>query len=416
MKRKKKMNSENIRLLLLLTEKSVYTDRMNTTDLSKYLMPVIKASTLWKGKTLKVVIIANPAAGGFTRKNIAVLHEEVLKRKAEIAAEKPELCKELSVKVYETERAGTTASFIQSLVKEAALGEETYEEYLIVTAGGDGTSLEVQTALAHIVFDLGGEYASLIKNKMTILRLPFGTGNDGSDGWTLEETLSLLEDKSHFACQRAVRVNCRQGSELPSFEYSHNDESLSVNPPWYAFNIASIGIDAFITHMTNRTKSHMPGNFYKIWIDLACMFYGFKYKSGTAKISAFDKNGNIMETLETGIVFCLLGVSGHRTYGSHQKILPDDRNVCVAKKMSLITKMLLKEKFKAGTHINHKLAFLCNAEKIEIQYEYPILVQMDGEVHLVGRENFPMVFERTEPVIRIIEKDDAPYYKGAERV
>jgi len=400
--------------LLLLPQKSVYTNRMNTTDLSKYLAPVIKACALWKDKILHVVVIANPAAGGFTRKNIATMHEEVLKRKSEVAAEKPQLCKDFTIKVYETERAGATAVFVQGLVKEAALSESDDEEYLIITAGGDGTSLEVQTALVHIAFDLGGEYSSLIKNKMTILRLPFGTGNDGSDGWTLDETLSLLEEKSHFACQRAVRVNCRHGSELPTFEYSHNDESLSADPPWYAFNIASIGIDAFITHMTNRTKSHMPGNFYKIWIDLACMFYGFKYKSGTAKISAYDKDGNVIANLESGIVFCLLGVSGHRTYGSHQKILPDDRNVCIAKKMPLLKKLILKEKFKSGKHVSYKEAFLCNAEKLEIQYDNPILVQMDGEVHLVGKENFPMTFERTEPVIRIIEKDNAPYYKGAE--
>ena len=146
------------------------------------------------------------------------------------------------------------------------------------------------------------------------------------------------------------------------------------------------------------------------------MFYGLKYKSGIAKISAFDKDGNVIDTLESGIVFCLLGVSGHRTYGSHQKILPDDRNVCIAKAMPLVTKLILKEKFKSGKHTDNKFAFLCNAEKLEIQYDYPILVQMDGEVHLVGKENFPLIFERTEPVIRIIEKDDAPFYKGAERI
>lgn len=389
---------------------------MNATDLSKYLSPIIKASALWKDKVLYVVIIANPAAGGFTRKNIATQHEILLKNKFEIAENKPQLCKDFAIKVYETERAGATAAFVQGFVKEAALCEKTDTEYLIVTAGGDGTSLEVQTALAHIVFDLGGEYSVLIKNKITILRLPFGTGNDGSDGWTLDESLSLLEEKSHFALQKAVRVDCLKGSKLPSFEYSHNDESLSRNPPWYAFNIASIGIDAFITHMTNRTKSRLPGNFYKVWIDLACIFYGLKYKSGIAKIKIFNEDGNIIETLETGIVFCLFGVSGHRTYGSHQKILPDDRNVCLAKKMPLIKKILLKEKFKSGKHIDHKLAFLCSAEKIEIEYDKQILVQMDGEVHLVDKENFPLIFEKTEPVIRIIEKDDAPFYKGAERI
>ncbi|MCQ2579079.1 MAG: hypothetical protein MJ159_00100 [Treponemataceae bacterium] len=389
---------------------------MNAIDLSEYLAPIIKVCPLWKNEILHATVIANPAAGGFTRKKIALEHESVLKAKSEAAAKKEQSCKAFSINVYETERAGATASFIQKFVKEASMPENLDTKYLIVTAGGDGTSLEVQTALVRIAFDLGGEYENIIKNRITMLRLPFGTGNDGSDGWSLEESLELLEENTHFSCQRAVKVDCRQGSEIPDFEYSHNDESLSANPPWYAFNIASIGIDAFITHMTNRTKSHLPGNFYKYWIDLACLFYGLKYKSGMAEIRAYDKNGAVIETLKTGIVFCLLGVSGHRTYGSHQKILPDDRNVCIAKKMSLMTKMLLKEKFKSGKHINHKLAFLCSAEKLEVEYDQPILVQMDGEVHLVCKENFPLTFERTESVIRIIEKDTAPYYKGAERV
>ena len=66
--------------LLLLPQKSVYTHRMNTTDLSKYLAPVIKACALWKDKILHVVVIANPAAGGFTRKNIATMHGDRCKQ------------------------------------------------------------------------------------------------------------------------------------------------------------------------------------------------------------------------------------------------------------------------------------------------------------------------------------------------
>ena len=97
-----------------------------------------------------------------------------------------------------------------------------------------------------------------------------------------------------------------------------------------------------------------------------------------------------MQTIETGIEYALLGVSGYRTYGSKQKVLPNENNVCIAKKMSLL-------------------------KKLKIEYDKKILVQMDGEAHLLSAKNFPIIIERTEPIIRIIENDDTQHNKGTER-
>ena len=378
---------------------------MNAFDLSSYIEPVVKSCKLWKDKDLQMIVIANPNAGGFTRAKINFEQQEILKLFSEKALKMPVLCNSFNFLVYECKENGSAKRFVKNTIKEACLEENQNKQFLLLIAGGDGTYLEVLTALAQVAFDLKGEYEEAIKNRITVLRLPFGTGNDGADGENLEECLNLLINNSHFALQRAVRVSCQ--NFLPA--------KTENCPPWYSFNIASIGIDAFITQMTNKTKNIFPGNFYKIWIDLACVFYRFFYKAGNACIFLIGKNDEILQTFQMGIEYALLGVSGYRTYGSKQKILPNENNVCIAKKMSLLKKLKIKGKVKSGKHANLKEIILAKAEKLKIEYDKKILVQMDGEAHLLKKENFPIIIERTEAIIRIIENDESQHNKGTER-
>lgn len=391
---------------------------MNAFELSVYLTPIIAACPLWKNRNLHAVIIANTSADGFTRKIIADEHETILVDYCAAAQLKPQQCKNLTNDVYQTETPEKTGVYVQKLVKEASMSENYGRHYLLITAGSDGTSQEVQTALAKIVFDLGAEYATVITGRISILRLPFGTENDGSDGRTLDETLRLLTEPAHFALQRAVKVSfktqhktvCAGLNNLTSYD------SISADPPWYAFNIASIGIDAFSTHMTYKTKNNLPGNLNKLWVDLACLFYNFMFKSGSAEIKFFGRYGLHLQSIQTWLEFCVFGVSGHRTYGSNQKILPNDRNICIGKKMNIITKLFLKGKFRKGTHVHCGKALFFTAEKISIEYDNPILLQLDGEVHYIKTENFPLIMERTLPAIRIIELDEQPFNKGADKI
>jgi diacylglycerol kinase family enzyme len=378
--------------------------------------PIIEACTLWQDKPLTAVVVANPTAGGFTQKKKSIQNECVLKNVAEKAVATVANGKKTEVKdiiLYKTEYAGHATKIVEGLLKEAA---ESGKDYLIITAGGDGTHLEVQTALLKAAF--ADEAAKKIVNgKMTVLRLPFGTGNDGSDGRELAETLERLTKPAHFALQKAVKVWYE--GEHPNGESKRKVDtydSLDVLPPWYAFNIASIGIDAFITYMTNRTKGVMPGDFYQMWVDLACVFYGTKFPSKQMKITVYDKNGEQIDVVESAVEFCLLGVSGHRTYGSNHKILPTDETFCTVKKMGLVKKLLQKNTFSDGTHVGKPTTVLRTASKIRVDYNQDILVQMDGEVHLLQPAQYPLFMEHTEPVIRIIECNDAPYYKGADAI
>ena len=174
--------------------------------------------------------------------------------------------------------------------------------------------------------------------------------------------------------------------------------------PFLAFNILSVGLDAFVTHMTNKTKGTLPGDSYKIWVDLAALFYDCIYKVGCMAVRATDSNGETVKELKEKLLLLAVGESGRRTYGSHKWILPDDRNVCAMKQMPLLRKLALKGLFNYGTHIDKPEAILWNAAAVQFSAEHPLLAQMDGETVLLDKGDFPAVIELTEPVIPIIKK------------
>ena len=98
-----------------------------------------------------------------------------------------------------------------------------------------------------------------------------------------------------------------------------------------------------------------------------------------------------------------MGASGHRTYGSQQNILPDDRNVCAIKQMPLFRKLAMKSKVTKGKHVDNPEVFILNAHRLEFSGKHPILAQMDGETILLQPEDFPAVMEITAPVIPLLK-------------
>ncbi|MDR3333782.1 MAG: diacylglycerol kinase [Treponema sp.] len=251
--------------------------------------------------------------------------------------------------------------------------------HLIITAGGDGTSLEVLTVLA--------DAAPTLRARFVILRLPMGTGNDGADAWELDTALNLLLDPTTIAYTSALRLTT----------------STPGKGPFMAFNILSVGLDAFVTHMTNKMKRNLPGDSYKLWVDIAAILYDRLFKVGQMEVRALDERGVELTSFKETVLLMAVGVSGHRSYGSHKRILPDDRNVCVVKQMSLGRKIALKGLFTTGTHIDKPESFLFNANRVAFRGQHPILAQMDGETVLLGPADFPAVIELTEPVIPILK-------------
>jgi diacylglycerol kinase family enzyme len=368
------------------------------------------------GRALKWTIIANPTAGGFTIRSRWRRHHAVL----ETYAEKAEACplrkdSGPSLTARDSDRGGRLGGYgliltngpghgekiARTLIDEALSdeaasgaagsgkgrslrgespgGRAAAPFHLIITAGGDGTSLDVLTALYHA--------PSRVKTNMVILRLPMGTGNDGADAAELDAALDFLIRPVSIERTPALRLTT----------------STPGKGPFLAFNILSVGLDAFVTHMTNKMKGKFPGDSYKLWVDIASLLYDRLYKVGVLEVRALDEKKREIRSLREKILLLAVGISGHRTYGSHKKILPDDRNVCAVKQMPLLRKVALKGLFTTGAHISKPESMLFNACRVEFSGRYPILAQMDGETVLLRPEDFPAAIELTEKLIPVLK-------------
>jgi diacylglycerol kinase family enzyme len=259
-------------------------------------------------------------------------------------------------------------------------GGEAPPFHLIVTAGGDGTSREVLAVLA--------EAPAELRSQCAVLRLPLGTGNDGAGVVDLQGALEILLKPAEPVFERGLRLSTAQAEK----------------GPFLAFNVLSAGLDAFVTHMTNKMKGKLPGDSYKLWVDLAALFYDRLYTVGPLEVRAFDEAGRECAAFREKVLLLAVGAGGYRTYGSQKKILPDSRNVCAVRQMSLWRKIALKGLFTTGEHIHSPEVRLFNARRVEFRGDYPLLAQMDGETVLLTPEDFPAVIELTGPLIPVLKR------------
>ncbi|MDR0496021.1 MAG: diacylglycerol kinase [Treponema sp.] len=365
-------------------------------DFGSLMSEICSHSPLSAGRPLVWTIIANPRAGGFTIRSRWKKHHAQLAECAKRANENPpreggSSQTALNEGGYNsglvlTKGSGHAEKITEALVAEAEaeVKAKAYANkyagafYLIITAGGDGTSLEVMTSLYHASAETRQNFA--------VLRLPMGTGNDGSDSWYLDKALDLIINPSELQKQRVIKLVTASG-----------------RGPFLAFNILSVGLDAFVTHMTNKMKGKLPGDSYKLWVDISALFYDKIYKVDYMDIRARDPEGKEVKAFREKLLLIAVGESGRRSYGSHKWILPDKRNVCAMRQMSLFRKLIIKGLFVTGKHVDEREAILWNAQAVEISAKHPLLAQMDGETVLLEEKDYPAVIELTEPVIPIIK-------------
>jgi len=351
---------------------------MRPEDLAEGIRAILAHSPSFPKNMLIVDIIANPKAGGFKRRRFAARRKDELRQVATLAASLPPREKEVQVRLHLTERGGHASAIAQRVLeRSAANGHDSI--HIIMTAGGDGTSLETAERLLHLPDEK--------KDRFALLRLPMGTGNDGSEGRDLVVALGRFLGPLKFERRAAVQVR-------PA-------EEGGKSPLW-AFNIASVGLDAYVADKTNRLKSVFPGDSYKFWVNVATMLYDRKYTVAPMGLKAWDEDGKTVRDSREERLFVAMGASGNRQYGSNKRILPGIENVIAVRQTSLLRKLLVKGAIEMGRHEGVREVEHFTASRVELEYEEKIPLQCDGEAEELARCDFPLVMERIPELYNVI--------------
>ncbi len=323
---------------------------------------------------LVVDVIVNPHAG-FFKSHAMVVHRvrELEQKLADLRERAPRRRVEIN-RVHYTERPGHARQITEEILGDEGRSPSGIER-LVIGCGGDGTSNEICTAL------VGADSALL--DRLKLLRLPLGTGNDVADAHTFAEAYDLILGGQHFEKTGALLVTAAEGTAR------------------FSFNIASIGLDAYIAGLTNRFKRVIPGDAYKSLVDFGSLFYAQKVEQLPMNISIHGVAGETrIESLVPSMV--VMGISGGRTYGGHLPVLPADDNVCVVARMNVLAKIRNKKLFYKGRHGELPEVSFYSADKIEIEYNGSIPMQLDGELVWLTPRDFPVRMEVLRPRIKVL--------------
>jgi diacylglycerol kinase family enzyme len=342
---------------------------MKPDDLVEGLNTILAHSPVFSDKSLIVDVIANPKAGGFSRIHHSKKRFNELKEMVKRAVSLPKRASPFSLKLHLTERCGHAAAIVQRILDHSpSNGKDSY--HLIMTAGGDGTSLETAERLSKL--------PESEKDRFGIVRLPFGTGNDGSEGRTLIVALERLLGPARFERRPALCVTPNEdGGALPR----------------YSFNIASIGLDAYVADMTNRLKRAFPGDSYKFWVNVGTLFYDRVYNVVEMGLKAWNKEKLLFDS-KCPRLLVAMGASGNRQYGSNKKILPTEDNCVAVAQTNLFRKLVLKGPIEHGRHENIPELVHFTADKLLIEYSERVPLQCDGETEILAKCDFPLTIER----------------------
>ena len=352
---------------------------LNPAAFAEELRFLLSHSPLSLGLPVEVELIANPTAGGFVRTKYADRRAAELEVLHQLAAVLPERDGEVRVRLHLTERVGHARELARAAFSEARDRGYPPALRLLVTAGGDGTASDSVDALMGL--------APAERDRWLVLRAPLGTGNDGMEGRDLGAALGRLLGPCGVSRRKGLlaRPNPAGGKS-----------------PIWSFNIASVGVDAFVADLTNRLKSVFPGDSYKFWVDVAAVTYDFVWPSRPMKVSASGGDGE--RSIEEGCLLLAMGTSGHRQYGSNKKILPGEGNVCFIPKMSLLRKLAVKGPLSSGGHAAFPEVKLFSADRLVVDYPEALLFQADGEVTRLEAADFPLELELVPEAYSVLER------------
>ncbi|MFP4483558.1 MAG: diacylglycerol/lipid kinase family protein [Spirochaetaceae bacterium] len=341
--------------------------------LGEELRTICAASEACHGLSIqRVDVVVNIKAGGVGKRIVFEEHLARIRalRRRIVADARHDPDRHIPTALYVTEYHGHAREIARRIVFAA---ECEAERRLIVSVGGDGTHADLMSMFY--------QAPQRVLDRLVLLRLPFGTGDDNADGRTVEAACELLLHHSALTRAAAVRM-----------------DAVGMSPR-FAFNIASIGIDAFITGVTNRLKRFLPRNAYRMIANLTTIFYEWFNPLGDMTLIRDPRSahgGTVSPDLRGRIALVAFGVSGDRTYGNGMRILPGPENVCAISTGNLFRKLEIKRRLYHATHLETDLAHSFAAQRLLVQYDRRVAYQIDGEAAWLSPQHFPVVFTIVE--------------------
>lgn len=348
---------------------------MTTNDFLRLFRKMLSHSHCFPGEEVSIEVLLNPKAGMIRRqkhlRNVCSTLESRLEQSTRQTRDS------IAVRIHELQdRPGfseETVSIVHSLASDVSVRRK-----ILVLAGGDGFHKDVVTALLR--FDPG------VLDSLLLFRLPLGTGNDTSDAPDFETACEVLSEGSRIRSDSYIAVDIQ----------GHDDE--------YALNVASFGLDAYVCELTNRFKGSIPGDIYKVMVDLSTLFFDFKYKTYPMKITIDEGSSGVYHEIESRLILTVLGRKGGTNYGGGRKILPGSENLLLADFMGIGKRIKLKGEFMTGSHREREEAHFFHADTVTFSYPEEILMELDGEVYPLGPENFPVTMNVQKDRLNILSR------------
>lgn len=318
-------------------------------------------------------LIINPGAGGFTFEGVrrvfgasipdgVKLLDESSRRAVE---QSPLQCDEREVDLrLHLSAYPSHAGLIAVDIVRASVTEPKGNFHLIISIGGDGTHNEILHALYE-------QTSAQTLGLCRVFRFPLGSGNDASDASDVDQAWNLL-----------IHGGIEQNT--PALQLM-----TARKKRYYAFNIASIGVDAHINKVTNQLKDRLPGDFYKFAADLSVPMYPRLYNISNMRIEGQGPDGRSFH-LDFRLGLLAIGVGGRRTYGHGLPILPGDENICAIELKNLFTNIKMKQLLYKAKHGQLPYVHLFTGGELRVKYSGAIPMQLDGEVVKLQAEDFPL--------------------------
>ncbi|MFP4205931.1 MAG: diacylglycerol/lipid kinase family protein [Spirochaetaceae bacterium] len=234
---------------------------------------------------------------------------------------------------------------------------------VVVSLGGDGTHGEILGVLARS--------DPKVQSRTLAFRLPLGSGNDGADAPDLETALQMLLYGPTVGEVAYLRIRTARGRTLN------------------AFNVASVGIDAFVTLVSLRLKHLLPRNVYRIAAAVSAAFYGL-FLRPREMVCEIESRTDTPVPRAGRFLLLAAAASAPRTYGSGMHILPGPENVCLVHRMSAVKIMRLKKLMYRGEHVRRPEVETFEAAAITLRYRRRLPFQADGEPLTLDPADFPL--------------------------